>query len=234
MADVSSQTDAVADAADDVADYRNVDPRIGTLDDLDEMVKALKAVDIKVIVDIVPNHASDDHEWFQAALKAGKGSKERERFIFRDGQSCARCASLYIADVAGLGPNKDQPPSDWQSDFGGPAWTKVDDQWYLHMFDACQPDWNWSNPEVREDFLKTVKFWADRGIAGFRVDVAPFLTKDMSEPYMPWKETLELCKRMMQRGADRSVQHPYFDRDDLFEVYREWRKIFNQYDPPLT
>lgn len=140
-----------------------------------------------------------------------------------------------MADALGLGPNQDQPPSDWQSNFGGPAWTKVDDgQWYLHMFDKSQPDWNWSNPEVRQDFEKTVKFWADRGIAGFRVDVAPYLTKNMSDPQMPWAQAKRLSIDMLQRGFDRSVEHPFFDRDDLFEVYRGWRKIFNQYDPPLT
>lgn len=102
------------------------------------------------------------------------------------------------------------------------------------MFDKSQPDWNWSNPEVRQDFEKTVKFWADRGIAGFRVDVAPFLTKDMSDPQMPWAQAKRLSIDMLQRGFDRSIEHPFFDRDDVLEVYRGWRKIFNQYDPPLT
>ena len=126
--------------------------------------RAAHARDIKVIVDIVPNHTSDLHPWFREALAAEPGSAARERYIFRDG----------------IGPDGDQPPSDWISHFGGPAWTRVPDgQWYCHLFAPEQPDLNWDNREVRDDFLDTLRFWADRGVDGFRVDVAHALAKDL-------------------------------------------------------
>ncbi len=158
---------ALADGGYDVDDYRDVDPRIGTLAEFDVMIAALHAAGIKVIVDIVPNHCGSGHEWFQTAIAAPAGSPERERFHFRDG----------------LGEDKTEPPSDWQSIFGGSAWEPVGDgQYYLHMFAPEQPDWNWAHPDVRADFLKTLRFWSDRGVDGFRVDVAMTLEKDMSEP----------------------------------------------------
>ncbi|GAB3274801.1 glycoside hydrolase family 13 protein [Microbacterium lacusdiani] len=201
---------ALADGGYDVADYRDVDPRIGTLDEFDEMVAALHAEDIRVVVDIVPNHSSDQHEWFQAALAAGPGSPERARYIFRDG----------------TGPGGGEPPTDWESIFGGPAWTRVPDgQWYLHLFAPEQPDFDWSNHEVRADFLHTLRFWADRGVDGFRVDVAHALTKDLTEP-LPTKAQLEA----IARGGD----HPIWDRDEVHEIYAEWRKVFDSYSPPRT
>ncbi|OCF45125.1 alpha-glucosidase [Kwoniella heveanensis CBS 569] len=210
---------ALKDGGYDVADYRNVDPRLGTMDDFDEMLEALSEVNIKVMVDIVPNHCSDDHPWFQKALKAGKGSKEREKFIFRDG----------------LGPDKSEPPTDWQCAFGGSAWSPSgfnDGQFYYHMFDSSQPDWNWDNTEVRDDFLYTLKFWADRGVAGFRIDVAHALVKDMSEPLPDWEELKEKTRLKLTNGYSHLV-HPYMDRDEVQDVYRDWRKLFNQYEPPL-
>ena len=120
----------LADGGYDVDDYRNVDPKLGTMDDFDALAKAAHADGIKIVVDIVPNHSSNLHEWFKAALAAKPGSLERDRYIFRDGK----------------GPNGDEPPTNWQNHFGGPAWTRVPDgQWYLHMFTKEQPDWNWKN-----------------------------------------------------------------------------------------
>ncbi|WVF67028.1 hypothetical protein IAT40_001771 [Kwoniella sp. CBS 6097] len=210
---------ALKDGGYDVADYRDVDPKIGTLEDFGEMVAALKNVGVKVMVDIVPNHCSDDHEWFQAAIKAGKGSPERERFIFRDG----------------LGPNKDQPPTDWQCTFGGPAWSPSgtdDGQWYYHMFDSSQPDWNWNHPDVREDFLKTLRFWGDRGVAGFRIDVAHALVKDMSAPLPNWADLSKLTYHKLQNG-NAGLIHPIMDRDEVHDVYKSWRRVFDEYNPPL-
>ncbi|WVR03643.1 hypothetical protein IAU60_000638 [Kwoniella sp. DSM 27419] len=210
---------ALKDGGYDVADYRDVDPRLGTLADFDELVSALQAVDIKILVDIVPNHSSDEHPWFQDALKAGKGSRERERYIFRDG----------------LGPAKDQPPTDWQCAFGGSAWSPSgcdDGQWYYHMFDSSQPDWNWDDASVRDDFLHTLKFWADRGVSGFRIDVAHALVKDMREPLPDWKTLVEQTKKKLTNGYSHLV-HPYMDRDEVQEIYKDWRRLFNQYDPPL-
>ncbi len=202
---------ALADGGYDVADYRNVDPRLGTLDDFDAMVEAFHARGIRVVVDIVPNHTSDLHTWFQAALAAGPGSPERERYHFRKG----------------LGPDGNVPPSDWQSHFGEVTWTQVDDgEWYLHTFATEQPDLNWDHPDVRADFIKTIRFWSDRGVDGFRIDVAHMLTKNMDFEVLPtWAE----LEAMPIDG-----NHPTLDRDDVQEIYAEWRKVFNEYDPPRT
>lgn len=201
---------ALADGGYDVADYRNVDPRLGTLADFDEMLAALHAAGIRVVIDIVPNHTSDLHGWFQEALAAGRGSLARDRYIFREG----------------AGPDGAEPPTDWVSSFGGSAWERVaDGQWYLHHFAVEQPDLNWANPEVRADFLRTLRFWADRGVDGFRIDVAHMLTKDLTEP-LPSQAELDAMPR---DGA-----HPTIDRDDVHEVYAEWRRVFDSYDPPRT
>ncbi|WP_404287959.1 glycoside hydrolase family 13 protein [Glutamicibacter arilaitensis] len=200
---------ALADGGYDVDDYRNVDPRLGTLEDFDRMTAALHSAGIRVIVDIVPNHSSDRHEWFKAALASPKGSAERERYIFRDG----------------LGQNGELPPADWESLFGGPGWTAAGDgQWYLHLFAKEQPDFNWSNEEVRADFRKTLKFWSDRGVDGFRVDVAHALTKDIPLTELPSKAQLD--------AHPWDGTHPIWDRDEVHEVYAEWREVFNEYNPP--
>ena len=160
----------------------------------------------------MPNHTSNRHVWFQEALASPPGSAARERYIFRDG-------------VAG------GPPSDWQGHFGGSAWQQVPDgQYYLHFFAPEQPDLNWSNPEVHEDFLTTLRFWSDRGADGFRVDVANMLAKDMTEPLLSHAE-------LFAQGFENvglSGTHPLVDRDEVHEIYREWRKVFNEYDPPRT
>ncbi|MDR7189558.1 alpha-glucosidase [Microbacterium sp. BE35] len=201
---------ALADGGYDVADYRDVDPRLGTLEDFDEMLRALHGAGIKVVVDIVPNHTSDQHEWFQEALAAGRGSAARARYIFRDGS----------------GPDGSEPPADWESVFGGSAWERVaDGQWYFHNFAVEQPDLDWSNPEVRADFVKTLRFWSDRGVDGFRIDVAHMLAKDFVDP-LPSQAELD--------AMPRDGNHPMIDRDDVHEVYAEWREVFDSYDPPRT
>ena len=155
------------DAGYDVADYCDVDPRFGTLADFDVMLTEAHARGIRVIIDLVPNHSSDEHEWFQAALAAPAGSAERARYLFRDGR----------------GAGGDEPPNNWESVFGGPAWTRVVEpdgtagQWYLHLFDSSQPDFDWTNEEVREEFRRILRFWLDRGVDGFRVDVAHGMIK---------------------------------------------------------
>ncbi len=201
----------LADGGYDVADYRDVDPRIGNLEQFQEMVDRLHDAGIKVVIDIVPNHSSDQHVWFQEALAAPAGSPERERYIFRDG----------------IGPDKSQPPTDWTAAFGGSTWEPVGDgQFYLHMFAPEQPDWNWDHPEVRQDFLNTLKFWADMGVDGYRVDVANMLTKDLSEP-LP--SQAELDAHVWAQG-----NHRLNDRDEVHDIYATWRELFNQYDPPRT
>jgi len=201
---------ALADGGYDVDDYRDVDPRIGTLAQFDEMRAALHAAGIRLIVDIVPNHTSNRHVWFQEALASPPGSPARERYVFR----------------RGLGEHGELPPSDWTAAFGGPAWEPVGGgEWYLHLFAPEQPDLNWANREVREEFLTTLRFWADRGVDGFRIDVAHALAKDLTEP-LPTQADL---KADIWGGA-----HPLEDRDEVHDIYREWRQVFNEYDPPRT
>ncbi|MEY5146563.1 MAG: hypothetical protein RL224_877, partial [Actinomycetota bacterium] len=199
----------LADGGYDVADYRDVDPRIGTLVEFDELVEKLHARGIRVFVDIVPNHSSDQHVWFQEALRSPKGSKERARYIFRDGR----------------GENGELPPSDLASHFGPEGWSRVSDgQWYMHLFTKEQPDFDWSNREVHEEFLQTLKFWSDRGVDGFRIDVAHALVKQLEPLPTRFSYSLEVMK---DDGTDQ-----LFDRDEVHDIYREWRELFNQYDPP--
>ena len=207
---------ALADGGYDVDDYRDIDPRIGTLAEFDEMTQKLHAEGIRVIVDIVPNHSGSNHEWFQAALKAAPGSPERNRYIFRDGK----------------GEHGEIRPSELRSHFGPTAWTRITEpdgqpgQWYMHLFAPEQPDWNWDNEEVRADFRKTIKFWCDRGVDGFRVDVAHALIKDLKNGHLPERQSFDVSV-IKPNGTD-----DLFDRDEVHEIYASWREIFNTYDPP--
>lgn len=197
------------DAGYDVADYRDVDPLFGTLADAEEMLARAKELGLKVIVDIVPNHTSDQHVWFQEALESGPGSVARERYWFREGR----------------GEDGELPPTDWASVFGGPAWTRVDDgQWYLHLFDSSQPDLNWELDEVREEFESILRFWLGRGVSGFRIDVAHGLMKDPSLP--DWQDQWE-----MVTGRDETdmAPAPMWDQDSVHEIYRSWRRILDEY-----
>ena len=200
---------ALADGGYDVDDYRAVDPNLGTLDDFDGIVADAHAAGLKVIVDIVPNHSSNQHVWFTAALAAGPGSPERARYVFRPGR----------------GATNELPPTQWQSLFGGSAWQPVGDgDWYLHLFAPEQPDFDWSNREVRDEFLQTLRFWSDRGVDGFRIDVAHGLAKDLSEP-LPDGPVLP----RRHDGLD-----PIWDRDDVHKIFEEWRTLFNEYTPPRS
>jgi alpha-glucosidase len=202
---------ALADGGYDVDDYRDVDPRLGTLQDFDDLSAAVHDAGMRLIVDIVPNHSSDRHAWFQEALASPKGSPARDRYIFRDG----------------TGPDGSEPPSDWPSHFGGSAWTRVPDgQWYLHLFAEQQPDFDWSNPEVREDFRRTLRFWSDRGADGFRVDVAHALAKDLSEPLR--------SHPVIEFDIPTDGSTPLFDRDEVHTIFAEWRQVFDEYDPPRS
>jgi alpha-glucosidase len=206
---------ALADGGYDVDDYRDVDPKLGSLADFDEMLTKLHEVGIRVFVDIVPNHSSNRHEWFKEAIAAEPGSAARNRYIFRDGK----------------GANGELPPTNWPSHFAPSAWTHESamggkhNQWYCHLFAPEQPDFNWDNREVEDDFLKTLKFWADRGVDGFRIDVAHALKKDLSEPLKDQARYPDLVNR-------KPGENILFDRDEVHEIYKEWRQLFNQYDPP--
>ena len=194
-----------ADAGYDVADYRAIDPVFGTLAEAEELIREAHALGIRIIVDVVPNHCSDRHVWFQQALDKGPDSPERELFWFRPGR----------------GPGGDLPPNDWQSIFGGPAWTRTSDpdgapgDWYLHLFAAEQPDLNWEHPRVRREFEDVLRFWLDRGADGVRIDSAALLTKDRAlTDFDP---------------EDPPYPHPYTDRDDVHDIYRSWRAIAESY-----
>jgi alpha-glucosidase len=201
------------DAGYDVADYRDVDPLFGTLADFDEMLAQAHARDIRVIVDLVPNHSSDQHVWFQEALKAAPGSPERARYIFRDGR----------------GENGELPPNNWESVFGGGMWERVTEadgtpgQWYLHIFDATQPDVDWNNEEVQEEFRSILRFWLDRGVDGFRVDVAHGMIKTEGLPdYTPPSDADSMG------GGESNV--PYWGQDGVHDIYRDWHKVLAEYD----
>ncbi|MDR1151123.1 MAG: glycoside hydrolase family 13 protein [Bifidobacteriaceae bacterium] len=199
----------LADGGYDVDNHRDVDPRLGTLEQFDAMVAALHDVGLRLIVDIVPNHTGSGHPWFREALASPRGSRARDRYIFRDAPR----------------PGTDLAPSDWTSLFGGPAWQRVPDgQFYLHYYAVEQPDLNWANPEVRADFIHTLRFWSDRGVDGFRIDVAHGLAKDLSADPLPSQAEID----RIGPGPD----HPMWDRDEVHEIYAEWREIFNSYDPP--
>lgn len=203
------------DAGYDVSDYRQVDPLFGTLADFDHMVETATALNLRVIIDLVPNHCSDQHQLFQAALAAAPGSPERDVFIFREGK----------------GPDGALPPNNWQSHFGGPAWTRVDGstgepgQWFLHLFDSTQPDFNWDNTTVQAEFEETLRFWLDRGVYGFRVDVAHALVKADGLPDWggtAWGGSIEDFPGHLA---------PMFGQPALHDIYRRWREVLAEYGP---
>ena len=194
----------------DVADYRSIAPMFGSLDDARRLVEDAHHAGIKVIVDLVPNHTSWDHEWFVAARASAPGSPERNRYVFRDGK----------------GEHGELPPTNWSSVFGGPAWSRCDDgQWYLHLFDISQPDLNWNNPEVRAEFCDIFRFWIDLGADGFRVDVSHGLIKDPSFP------DVDLASEILTVGH--IDNHPYWDRDEVHDINREWRAVLNEKEAEL-
>ncbi len=196
----------MSDAGYDIADYRSIDPVFGTLADADGLIAEAHAAGIRIIIDIVPNHCSDQHPWFQGALAAAPGSAERARFWYRPGR----------------GPGGNLPPNEWRSIFGGPAWTRIRErdgrpgEWYLHLFAPEQPDFNWASPDVRAEFEDVLRFWFERGADGIRIDSAAMLTKDASLPEV-------------SIDAPPGPHHPYADRDDVHEVYRRWRAVADEY-----
>ncbi|MEY2754675.1 MAG: alpha-glucosidase [Actinomycetota bacterium] len=199
------------DAGYDVVTYEEIDPLFGTVEEAEQLIAELHAVGIRTIVDVVPNHTSHLHTWFQEALAAGPGSPERERYIFRDGR----------------GPNGDLPPNDWVSCFHGPAWTRVTEadgtpgQWYLHLFAPEQPDRNWEHPDTVRELEDALRFWFDKGVDGFRIDVAHSLFK---APGLPDLNGLT--------WDDKCGEHPHWDQPGIHEIYRSWRRIADSYDPP--
>jgi alpha-glucosidase len=202
------------DAGYDISDYRSVDPVFGSLADADAVIALAHELGMKIIIDVVPNHCSSLHPWFASALAAGPGSRERDRFWFRPGR----------------GPGGDQPPNDWQSIFGGPAWTRVSGadgapgEWYLHLFAPQQPDFNWDCPAVRREFEDVLRFWFDRGVDGIRIDSAALLCKDASLPDLGPSGLSGPSGPSGLSGA----AHPYTDLDEVHSVYRSWRSIADE------
>ncbi|HEY6786119.1 MAG TPA: glycoside hydrolase family 13 protein, partial [Trebonia sp.] len=192
----------MADAGYDIADYRVIEPAFGTLAEADALISEAHALGIRIIIDVVPNHGSDQHPWFAAALAAGPGSAERSRFWFRPGR----------------GPAGDEAPNNWRSIFGGPAWTRVTEpdgspgEWYLHLFAPEQPDFNWESPDVRAEFEDVLRFWFDRGVDGIRIDSAALPAKD---PTLPDTDPDDPVGSVA----------PFTDLDDVHDIYRSWRVI---------
>ena len=204
------------DAGYDVSDYKDIDPLFGTLADFDVMLAKATELGIRVIVDLVPNHSSDQHPLFQAALAAAPGSPERDMYMFRDGK----------------GANGELPPNNWESVFGGAAWTRITEpdgtpgQWYLHIFDSSQPDFNWDNPKVIELFEDILRFWLDRGVAGFRIDVAHGMVKEAGLP-----DVIENNSTMTGVSKElEDYQHPFWGQDGVHEINRRFRKVLDEYD----
>ncbi len=194
----------------DVADYRNIDPSFGILNDAEALLREAHGCGLKVLLDIVPNHTSSAHPWFQAALRGDSGAQDR--YVFRPGR----------------GENGSEPPNNWRSQFGGPAWTRTASadgrpgDWYLHLFAPGQPDLEWGNPEVRAEFEDILRFWFDRGADGFRIDVAHGLSKAEGLP-----DHLGAVP-----GPQHTASHPAWDQDEVHDIYRGWRKVADSYDPP--
>ena len=204
----------MADGGYDVADYCDIDPLFGSLADADAFMSECRRLGLKVMIDLVANHCSSAHPWFQAALADAPGSATREWFYFRDGR----------------GEGGSLPPTDWVSVFGGPAWTRTTNadgtpgQWYLHLFDPGQPDLNWGNPAVRTAFEDIFRFWFDRGVDGFRLDAVPAIGKE--------REFLDAgCDQTKQFTPETSEQTRYWDAGEVHEIVRTWRTVAESYEP---
>ena len=212
----------------DVSDYRDIDPMFGSITDAETFIREAHARQIRVILDIVPNHTSSKHRFFQEALSTLPGSPAWARY------HCVR----------GRGEKGELPPNNWQSIFGGLAWTPllaspdgkstiVGDAsatagtptgwWFLHLFDTHQPDVNWDHPDIVREFDDTLRFWFDRGVDGIRIDVAQGMIKQRGYP-----DVLDSKDPALLDPHAR----PYFDQPEVHEVYRRWRKIADSYDPP--
>ena len=209
------------DAGYDISDYRLIDPIFGTNEDFEVLLAKAKSLGIRIIVDIVPNHTSDQHAWFQAALKAAPGSEERAYYHFKEGK----------------GQNGELPPNNWQSIFGGPAWSRITEadgslgQWYLHLFDSSQPDLNWENPAIADEFDEILRFWLKKGVDGFRVDVAHGMVKRAGLPDATiYDENLRerpISKLSMQE-AEEAV--PYWGQPGVHDAIRRFRRVIEEFD----
>jgi alpha-glucosidase len=201
------------DAGYDVSDYEDVDPLFGTLADFDTLVARAHELGLRILVDLVPNHTSDQHRWFQAALAGVEGSAERAFYHFKDGR----------------GAHGELPPNNWVSMFGGPAWTRITNpdgtpgQWYCHLFDSSQPDLNWENPAVQRAFEGILRFWLDRGVDGFRVDQPHAMGKAAGLPDHPDVE------RAGAGFIEGEPSPPMWFQESVHPIFRRWRQILDSY-----
>ncbi len=218
-------TSPLRDGGYDVTDYRSIDPRLGTMDDVDELISRAHAHGIRILMDIVPNHTSSEHPWFQELLAAEPGSPAWDRYIVREG----------------AGPDRQAPPNNWRSVFHGAGWSQLQTaagepsgHWYLHLFDTTQPDLNWDNAEVRAEFRDILRFWFDRGIDGFRIDVAHGLVKEAGLPDFDYPAVADEAEADATPPMfDEDEAHaPFWDQDGVHDIYREWRAVADEYDPP--
>ena len=203
----------LADGGYDVSDYCDILPEFGTLAQADELVEKAHERGIRVLIDLVPNHSSDEHQWFAAALAAEPGSPERDLYLFRPGK----------------GADGNEPPNNWPAMFGGGAWERTTDpdgtpgEWYLHLFDIKQPDWNWENPAVADEFDRILRFWFDRGIDGFRIDVANSMAK---APGLP---DVELDPETGRPSVNTLTGSPYMNQPHVHDILRRWRTVADSY-----
>lgn len=201
----------MVDGGYDIADYRDIDPTFGTLADADAVLSEAHDLGLRVLIDLVPNHTSDRHPWFEAAVREGRGSRARARYHFADG----------------LGSGGDAPPNNWPSVFGGSAWTRITEpdgtpgQWYLHVFAPEQPDLNWANPEVGAEFEAILEFWLARGVDGFRIDVAHAMVKADGLPDL---DPAYFAGTPIPHG-----EHPHWDRPEVHDIHRAWRRVVERY-----
>ncbi|HEX9357209.1 MAG TPA: alpha-amylase family glycosyl hydrolase, partial [Streptosporangiaceae bacterium] len=230
----------MADAGYDVADYRAIEPLFGSLAEAEKLITEAHALGIRIIIDVVPNHGSDQQPWFAAALAAPPGSAERARYHFQPGR----------------GAGGELPPNDWTSMFGGPAWTRVrpgeggrpvgevpsaghdpagsPGDWYLHLFTPGQPDFNWAHPDVRAEFASVLRFWFDRGVDGFRIDSAALLAKDpgladLGATPTPGSSAPGAQPLAGPGDSPSAAVHPFIDQDEVHAIYQEWRRISDSY-----
>lgn len=189
----------------DISDYYNIDPRFGTMEDMDELLREAKKRDIHILMDLVVNHCSDQHEWFQKALKDPDGEYGKY-FYIREGKD-------------------GNPPCNWRSYFGGSAWEPIPgtDKYYLHLFAKEQPDLNWENPKVRREIYKMINWWLDKGLAGFRIDAIINIKKDLRFRDFPADRPDGLCScfvMLAESGGPgeflRELKKETFDRYDAF------------------
>jgi len=211
-------TSPLNDGGYDVEDYRSIDPRLGTLDDVDTLISQAHERSIRILMDIVPNHTSSEHRWFKEALATEPGSPAWDRYVVREGR----------------GEDRETPPNNWRSVFHGSGWSAIrhadgspTGYWYLHLFDPTQPDVNWDNTDVHQEFIDTLRFWFDRGIDGFRIDVAHGLVKEEGLPDYDYVKKSESGSIL-----EDSAHAPFWDQDGVHDIYREWRKVADEYDPP--